>query len=170
MSLTTSQIKELNARFSDGIFFEGLVIVRDPDANPIVTDYFANYPDSFELDGNTYVPLAMVFPDQKADGSMSLPVASVNLSNAGNQVIDYIEDESNQVVIAHNDVIMQVIHRDRLGNVDIYSEVAMQASFVVDFGEIVSLHVGLNIRLEDDLPTDTIEVSEFPGLRADVIR
>lgn len=101
---------------------------------------------------------------------MSLPVATVNLSNVGNQVIDYIEDESNEVVIRHNDVKMQVISRDRLGTFTLYGEAAMQALLVVDNGETVSLHLGLNVRLEDDLPADTIELNEFPGLRADVIR
>lgn len=170
MSFTSAQIKELNAQYSTGIFFEALVVVRNPDASPVVVDYFANYPEPFELDGNTYLSLGMVFSDEKNDASMSLPIASVSMSNAGNQVIDFIEDDSNDVVISHNDVTMQVIHRDRLGNFELYRETTMQALLVVDNGDTVSLQLGLNIRLEDDLPTETIEITEFPGLRGDVTR
>ena len=75
MILTSDQIKELNAQYSSGTFFEGLVVVRDQQANPVVKDYFANCPDAFELGGNTYLPLGMVFPDQKNDASMSMPIA-----------------------------------------------------------------------------------------------
>ena len=59
MSLTSDQIKELNAQYSDGAFFEALVIVRDQEASPLVKDYLANYPEPFELDGNAYLTCAL---------------------------------------------------------------------------------------------------------------
>lgn len=169
--LTSDQIEDLNSQFSDRRFFEAMSIVRNPNVSPTVTDYLAHNPDPVVFEGNTYQPLPMRFVNLKADSSHSLPVATVNFSNIGNLVVDYIEDDDNGYDVDGNDVTLMVLAMDRLGRVFKYREDRFQVLMAVDDQQrTMTLYLGLLVRFNDPIPFETIERNEFPALRGDVVR
>lgn len=168
-TFTSQQIAELNKPESEGIFFEGLVIVRDPGASPVVKDYFARIEREFTLSGNVYQPLDFAFEGFVTRSTMEVPVFRVVISNLFDQVVEYIED--NDVVIAGNDVTLQILFMDRFGTVSVYDETTLKALFLTSKqNEAATLHVGLVWAARKRWPEDTIETQRYPGIRADAIR
>jgi hypothetical protein len=101
---------------------------------------------------------------------MEIPTNTVNLANPGGIINRYVYD--NQIRIRRNDISFKILHCDRVGRFSQYDEEILQI-LVVRAGTGVgqaSIFASLGWKLGDRVPKQTIETSEYPGIRADVTR
>lgn len=166
-SFSSAQIEALNAQSTSGRFVEAMIFTRDQTTGQ--KDYFIRNGRPISFRGNQYVPLDFVWDGMKTSSSMELPSNSIIVNNIGNLVVDYIEDED--IDIDGNDVVLQQLYIDRYNKITLVDEMLFQIEIMVaDYYQSCTFHLGVNYSLNDIIPRGTIETSEFPGLRDDVIR
>jgi hypothetical protein len=166
--LSSAQVKQLNKNHSTGIFFEAIIVTRT--TSPLVKDYFAHFGRRFSFEGNVYEPCGMEFTGATVSSSMEIPTNTVNLFNPGGVVNSYIYDS--QVRIKRNDIMMRILHMSRGNKVTMYDQELLQI-LVVRGGNgtgQASIFASLGWKLGDRVPKETIESSEYPGVRADIGR
>jgi len=165
---SSQEIKDLNAQSSKGKFVEAVIFTRDQ-SNPSVKDYFVRYGRSVSFQGNLYQPLDMAWLGIKTTATMELPGNQVVVSNLGGKVIDYLEDPS--INIESNDVVLQVLHIDKFGKINLIDELLFQVETIIaDYHKTATFNLGVNYSLNDIIPRQTIETQEFAGIRQDVVR
>jgi len=168
--LSSQQILELNKDHDRGIFFEGLIVTKDMNDTES-QDYFCNFQRAIEFNGHVYTPQGMSFDDAfSMSSSMELPVCQINLINIGGVVDAYLHDPS--VHVRRNDIVMQILHIDDEGVVTEFDRDKIQVQVIHGQANagVATIFAGLNMRLDDRVPRETMETNEFPGIRADVIR
>jgi hypothetical protein len=169
--LSSKQIADLNRDYDGGKFFEAMIVTRDMNADPQVKDYFCNFSRPITFEGNVYQPEAMSFDSSfTMSEAMELPTVKINLLNIGGVIDSYLHDPT--VRIRQNDVIQQILHIDRRGIVTEYDRDRLQIQVISGTAGkgTATIYAGLNMRLSDRVPRQTLETNEFPGIRADVIR
>lgn len=168
--LSSRQITDLNTDHDNGIFFEALIVTRDMNANPQVKDYFAKFGRNISFDGNEYLPLPMSFTGMNVTSNMDIPTNTANILNMGGIINRYVYD--NAVRIKRNDIVFQILHQDKFGRFEMYDQEELQILVVrgVPGQGAASIFASLGWKLGDKVPKETLETSEFPGIRADVIR
>lgn len=168
--LSSRQIADLNARTDGGIFFEAIKVTRDMNSDPQVIDYFANFSASFSFEGNVYETCPLYFSGMDIKSTMDIPTNTVNIMNPGGMVNQYVYD--NNIRIRRNDVWLQILHKNKQGKITMYDQDLLQV--LVLRGQpaqgTASLFCSLGFKLGDKVPRETMETSEYPGIRADVIR
>lgn len=168
--LSSAMIKDLNSRTDSGIFFEAIIVTRDMITDPQVKDYFANFPSSFSFEGNIYLPAPLHFTGMNITASMEIPTNTVNIMNPGGIINQYIYD--NDVRIRRNDIVLQILHKSNIGKITRYDEDLLQILVLrgVPGQGTASMFCSLGFKLGDKVPNQTMETSEYPAIRADVVR
>lgn len=169
--LSTQLIAELNKDHDNGTFFEAIVVTRDMSVDPVVKDYFCNYTQPIGFEGNVYLVEPMAFDSSFAmDNQMELPVVKINLLSIGNVVDSYLHDPT--VKIRQNEILMQILHINDQGLVSLYDQDRLFVQVITSVPKkgTASIMAGLNMRLSDRVPRQTLENNEFPGIRRDIIR
>ena len=168
--LSSKLIAELNKDYDGGTYFEAIVVTRDMDAVPQVKDYFCHFTRPVSFNGNVYYPEPMKWEGSfKMTERMELPSVKINMLNIGRVIDSYIND--NSINIRHNDIEQQVLHMDRNGVVSMYDNDIMQIQVIHSGGKgMATIFAGLDMRLTDRVPRETMENTEYPGIRNDVGR
>lgn len=166
--LSTSQIADLNRQTDGGIFFEAISVTRDVGDN--IVDYFANFGSRFSFKGNTYEVCPMTFEGMNNTSNMEIPTNTVNVFNVGGVVNQYVYD--NNIRIKRNPIVLQIMHCDRLGRFVEYDREELQILVLrgTPGAGGASIFASLGWKLGDRIPKQTIETSEFPGIRGDAVR
>ena len=104
------------------------------------------------------------------DNQMELPVVKINLLSIGNVVDSYLHDPT--VKIRQNEILMQILHINDQGLVSLYDQDRLFVQVITSVPKkgTASIMAGLNMRLSDRGPRQTLENNEFPGIRQDIIR
>jgi|ERR1044072_9915781 hypothetical protein len=166
--LSTSQIADLNRQSDGGIFFEAIAVTRDVTNETI--DYFANYGRKFSFKGNIYEVCPMSFDGMNQTSNMEIPTNTVKIFNVGGVVNQYVYD--NNIRIKRNPIVLQILHCDRLGRFSEFDREELQVLVLRGSpgAGVASIFASLGWKLGDRIPKQTIETSEYPGIRGDAVR
>lgn len=166
--LTSELIANLNKDYDGGTYFEAIIVTLDPKTGE--KDYFASYNGTVIFEGNQYDLVPMRFDSSfMMTERMELPSVRINILNIGRKVERYLHDQT--VKIRKNDIIQQILHIDSHGKVTQYDYDRLQIQVVHSEGKgQATIFAGLNLRLTDPVPRDTLETTECPGIRGDAIR
>ena len=170
--LSSKQITDLNRDDGyGGTFFEAIIVARTaPNTDPPVLDYFAKFERTFSFEGNLYQPLPMEWEGMATSSQMTIPTNNIVISDIGGVVADYLHDPDIQISV--NDIIMRILHMSSKGVVSLYDEDLLQIQVVrasIGQGQ-VTIFAGLDLRFSEQVPKETIETNEFPGIRQDSVR
>ena len=169
--LSSDLIANLNKDYDGGTYFEAIIVTRDQTVTPAVKDYFCNFNRPIVYKGNVYTPERMNFDASfSMSEQMELPTVKINLLNIGGITDSYLHDPT--VRVRKNDIIQQILHIDNFGEVTEYDNDRLQIQVITGTAGkgTATISAGLNMRLTDRVPRETLETDEFPGIRGDVIR
>ena len=169
--LSSKLIADLNKDYDGGVYFEAIIVTRDMSVTPRVKDYFCNYERPIAFEGNIYEVEPMVFDSGfSITSQMELPATKVNLLNIGDVVDTYIHKKG--VKIRKNDIVLQILLIDDHGVVSEYDQERLQIQVLSASPQkgTATIFAGLNFRLSDRVPRETLENDEYPGIRQDIIR
>lgn len=168
-AFSSDQLAELNAKSTKGRFVEAAIFTRDQNDPDNSKEYFFRFGTPMTFQGNLYHPIDMVWDGLKVTSKMDLPTNEVVVSNLGGSVIEYLED--NSVDVNGNDVILQILLIDKFNRITLVDRMLFQLEAITaDYNKAATFHLGVNWSLNDPIPRYTLEKSEFPGIRDDVIR
>jgi hypothetical protein len=154
-------IDRLNRTYNAGVWLKAAVVSYEGG-----TDYWVHYGESITFKGNVYQPLPMQWEGIDASATMSLPGIRVSVSNIQGIAEAYVDT----VDLLGKDVRLQILHLDLLGTPKDVDEVAVQVQSIEITTSAVSILCGLNMGLNDSLPRNVIQKSEFPGNSDDIRR
>lgn len=167
-AFSSAYIQALNEQYQSGRFLKAVILTEDPSIS--TKKYYVDNETSITFQSNTYSPLEMSWSGYTVSAAMPLPTMTVNISNIGGEVIDYLET----LDIIGNDVVLQILHIDRSGVVEDVTtakdEVALQVQSIVGDDMVASFTLGLNLGLNDMLPRGVMTKAKYPGMIDDVIR
>lgn len=173
-TFTEAFITRLNAKHSGGVFVKALILTEN-NTGP-VKRYFVDHDRDVVFAGNTYKPLPMAWGGMQAARQLTLPSVTVTVPNFGAEIevepgvfrgiVDYVET----IDCLENDVRLQVLHLDLLGDTTSKDEFLFQLQMIdsTDIGAVFTL--GLNLGLQEMWPREIMTKEEFPGIPDTVAR
>jgi hypothetical protein len=161
---SNAYIAKINAESEGGVLLKTVIVTEDP--NGPVLKYYVDHDEAIVIDGNTYQPLPMRWDGYEMSGSMSMPTMKISTHNLGEQVSDYVEE----LDILDNDVVVQLVHLDLLGDLQARDSMTLQIQTIESDDLFITFNLGLNLGFSDLLPRGVITKEEFPGVVDDTIR
>lgn len=167
--LASTQVADLNRQTNSGLFFEAIIVTRVM-TEPKVIDYFANFSRRISFGGSTYEMCPLYFDGMNTTSQMEIPANTVKLFNVGGMINRYVYDHN--IRIKRNDITLQILHCDQFGRFTMYDQEELQILVVRGSPGVggASIFASLGWKLGDRVPKETMETSEYPGIRADVVR
>jgi len=163
-TLDADYIDKLNRTWAGGVFIKTVRITIDPDIPTY--EYWADVEDSFSFNGNTYDPVRMAWGKVKLTNTMSLPSATVTISNIGGVAEDYIEE----LDITENEILLQLLHKDLLATLTNFWSMKYKIKGIRANRQVASVTVTKDIGVRDKLPKQVALVKNLPGIVKSGIR
>jgi hypothetical protein len=148
-------IRQLNAQHSGGVFFLAAVL-----AFPGDTRYVADVQHPIVFNGNTYTPLPLQLEGVEQTTQQTLPTVRLRTANVHGIIGQFLETTS----ILGVDVTVQLLHLDLLGAVANQDSLQLQIMAAEWDDQVATVHLGLNLGLQETLPRHLITAAEFPGV------
>lgn len=157
-SFTEAYLKRLNAEEGGGRFLKTAIVTVNNDTGE--KRYFVANEAMITFDGHDYEPLDMIWQDFEIGQNMSLPTMRILVPNIGGEVEDYVE----KIDILENDVVLQVVQFDLLGDANAKDELKLQIEGIEGDDIVASVMLGWNLGFKDNLPRKILLKKEYPGM------
>jgi hypothetical protein len=156
--LDSAYIAQLNKQYSGGIFLK-TVEFDDPDPDNPGMRYLVDHSESIVFNGNTYLPIRMMWDNIKTSQSMPIDAATITVSNLAGLVGKYVK----RVDVSDTVVLLRLLHLDLLTHLTGHWQ--RSGTVLAVSGDVGSVTFTVGRRLgRNVLPRKVYTTKEFPGL------